>query len=376
MATRFYELGSAKLVGGLRAFTDEETGLFSTGTSEDHGWGVKKRLAAALALRDGFGPEGEHAKAWSAVLPEIRSAYPGLALTPQLGLVPLGPDADSGLWEFAHLATGEPAVRGADGKLVLKEETGLVFVLLPGGTFQMGAQKGDPSGTNYDPQAEGNEGPVHAVTLSPFFLSKYEMTQGQWLRFVGKNPSNYQPPGGRAPWLLHPVEQVSWLDCMRVMERLGLSLPSEAQWEYGARGGTTTVWWAGNERESLLGAVNLADQAAARGGAIWSDIKDWPELDDGFVVHAPVERFAANPFGLHNVHGNVWEWCLDGYDGDFYRQAVSRDPVSPPGGSSSRVDRGGSFVDAASFARSADRNFYSPSFAGFLGLRPARTIAP
>ncbi len=192
-----------------------------------------------------------------------------------------------------------------------------------------------------------------------------------------KNPSNYQPPGGLAPSLLHPVEQVSWFDCMSVMERLGLALPSEAQWEYGARGGTASVWWPGDERESLLGAANLADQAAARGGATWSDIKDWPELDDGFLVHAPVERFAANPFGLHNVHGNVWEWCLDGRDGDFYKQAASKDPVSPPGGSSVRVIRGGSFLYAASNARAANRLNDTPSNAGsYLGLRPARTIAP
>ncbi|NOT29666.1 MAG: protein kinase, partial [Planctomycetes bacterium] len=311
-----------KLVSGIQAFADERTGLLSEGTSPETGWGVKKRLANALLLRAGFAPEGEHAKAWSAVMPAIRSAYPGLTLTPQLGLLPLGPDPDSGLWELAHLATGEPAVRGADGKLVLTEATGLVFVLLRGGTFQMGAQKSDPNGMNYDPQAQSGEGPVHAVTLSPFLLSKYEMTQGQWLRFVGKNPSYYQPPGGLAPSLLHPAEQVSWLDCMGIMERLGLSLPSEAQWEYGARGGTSSVWWPGDERQKLIGAVSLADQAAARGGATWSDIKDWPELDDGFVVHAPVERFAPNPFGLHNVHGNVWEWCLDGYDIDFYKQAA------------------------------------------------------
>ena len=366
-----------KLVQGLAAFAEAKTGLFSEGTSEAHGWGLKKRLASALLLRAGFAPEGEHGKAWSAALPEIRAAVPGLALAPQLGLVPLGPDPASGLWEFAHLATGEPAVRGADGKLMLEETTGLVFVLLPGGTFQMGAQKGDPSGPNYDPQATDDEGPVHAVTLSPFFLSKYEMTQGQWLRFVGKNPSHYQPPGGLAPSLLHPVEQVSWLDCTREMERLELSLPSEAQWEYGARGGTRGVWWTGSERESLRGVANLADQAGARAGAAWQDIKDWPELDDGFAVHAPVERFAPNPFGLHNVCGNVWELCLDGYDGDFYGKAASKDPVSPLEGSSSRVNRGGGFDFAASSARSASRDSGTPSDdVDDLGLRPARTIAP
>jgi formylglycine-generating enzyme required for sulfatase activity/serine/threonine protein kinase len=365
-----------KLVSGLESFSNEKTGLFSDGTSLEHGWGLKKRLAFAVTLRDGFAG-GQYAEAWSEAMPKLEAAYPGLTLTPQIGLVPIGPDPESKLWEFAHLATGEPAVRGPDGKLVLKEETGLVFVLLPGGPFQMGAQKGDPSGPNYDPQAEGNEGPVHPVTLSAFFLSKYEMTQGQWQRFTGRNPSDYRPPGGLAPSLLHPVEQVSWTTCMETCERLGLSLPSEAQWEYGARAGTTSVWWTGSERDSLLGAVNLADQAAARAGAPWSDIKDWPELDDGYAVHAPVNQFRGNAFGLHNVHGNVWEWCLDGYDSGFYGRPASKDPWSPPKGSSIRVIRGGSFDNAASYARSANRPVATPELAdGHLGLRPIRRISP
>ncbi len=372
---RWWNNQLTKLIEGLEELEREL--LAEDGTSAEHGWSLPKRLAFARSLESGFRSDGAWARAWAGALPDIGSAYPGLTLTPQLGLVPLGPDPDSGLWEFAHLATGKPAERGADGELVLTEATGLVFVLLPSGTFQMGAQKSDPSGANYDPQARDDEGPVHAVTLSAFFLSKYEMTQGQWLRFVGRNPSQYQPPGGLAPSLLHPVEQVSWLDCMSVMERLGLSLPSEAQWEYGARGGTTSPWWPGDERESLLGAANLADQSAKRAGADWQAIKDWPELDDGFCVHAPVERFTANPFGLHNVHGNVWEWCLDGYDGDFYKQAGTKDPVSPPEGSSNRVYRGGGFAIAASLARAAIRNNATPSGAvHYLGLRPARTIAP
>jgi len=81
--------------------------------------------------------------------------YDGLALREQLGFIPLGRDPESGLWEFAHLMTGEPARRAEDGNLVLTEETGLVLVLLPGGRFWMGAQANDPNGRNYDPQAQG-----------------------------------------------------------------------------------------------------------------------------------------------------------------------------------------------------------------------------
>jgi len=256
----------------------------------------------------------------------------------------------------------------------LTEETGVVLVLLRGGSFWMGAQSGDPQGRNYDPQAQGDEGPVHETELSAFFLSKYELTQGQWLRLTGRNPSFYQPPGGFAMSLLHPAEQVGWLDCMAWLPRAGLTLPSEAQWEYGARAGTDTPWWTGAERESLAEqhAANLADQAAARAGAPWPDIKDWPDLNDGYAVHAPVGTYAPNAFGLHEVAGNLWEWCLDGHDSGFYGRSPKQDPVSPWEGAATRVARGGSFRHAAVRARSAYRYLITPTLATTdLGVRPA-----
>ena len=372
---RWWNNQLTKLIDGME---DLELGLLvEDGTSAAHGWSIPKRLAFARALETGFKPEGEWGRAWSEALPAIRTAYGGLALTPQLGLVPLGPDPGSGLWEFAELQTGVPARRGAAGELMLNEDTGLVFVLLPGGRFRMGSQSRDSSAPNYDPQAGGDQRPVHDVELSPFFLSKYEMTQQQWLHFTGSNPSFFKPPMPRVPSLLHPVEQVSWSSCTRVCRRLGISLPSEAQWEYGARGGTSSAWWTGNERESLRGAVNLADQAAARGGVEWQSIKDWPELDDGFGVHAPVDRFAPNPFGLHNVHGNVWEWCQDVYDEYFYQRAPTTDPLAETSNSRNRVYRGGSYSSTAASARCALRNQDPADDAsGHRGLRPARRIDP
>jgi serine/threonine protein kinase/formylglycine-generating enzyme required for sulfatase activity len=376
---RWWHTQLERLIADLHAFADPETGLFSAGIAPEHGWGIVKRrdFAASIAARS---LESDDARQrWASALPAIAASgrYPGLQLVPQLGLVPIGPDPTTGLWEFAHLQTGEPAERRADGTLVLREATGLVFVLLPGGTFDMGAQRSDPSGRNHDPAAQPPEAPVHAVTVSPFFLSKYEMTQAQWQRCTGANPSHYQP-GRRVQWvksLLHPVEQVSWHGGRRELQRLQLSLPSEAQWEYGARAGSTTVWWTGDARQSLLGAVNLADQTAARSGSPWPDIQDWPELDDGYEVHAPVDAQRANGFGLHGVHGNVWEWCLDAFDPAFYRQSPTLDPVCPPGSSATRVNRGGCFANAAALARSANRGSDAPTVADrYLGLRPARAI--
>ncbi|NOT30839.1 MAG: SUMF1/EgtB/PvdO family nonheme iron enzyme, partial [Planctomycetes bacterium] len=380
---RWWNNQLTKLIGGLEEL---ERGLLAEdGTSAEHGWSVPKRLSFARSMASGFGAGGAHERAWSSVLPEIRTAYPGLELTPQLGLLPIGRDPDSGLWEFAHLQTGEPAERGADGKLVLQESTGLVFVLLPGGTFTMGAQSSDPSGSNYHLQAERNEGPVHAVTLTPFFLSKYELTQGQWQRFVGVNPSQYGPHNDETSWnrsgrkmdLLHPVEQESWATCMEVATRLGLDLPTESQWEYGARGGTTSAWWTGSAKESLVGAGNVADTFAKKNGGPPSWVyEEW--LDDGNTVHARVGSYTANAFGLHDVVGNVWEWCRDVYGG-YENPVRAGDGEREVEGSSYRVFRGGGFDIAAWRARSAVRGNRTPEDAADdLGLRLARTsrLAP
>ncbi len=304
--------------------------------------------------------------------------YNGFEIKPQIGLVPIGRDRESGLWEFGHIQTGEIPDLDDEGKLILTKEIGLVFVLIPGGTFWMGAQKDDKEKPNYDPVAESNEGPVHEVTLDPFFLSKYETTQGQWERFGNENPSFYSAGSllkKTAPGL-HPVEQVSWKDCDRVLSQLGLLLPTEAQWEYAARAGTTTVWWTGDEHKSLIGAVNLADQAAKRGGATWSQIKDWPELDGGFTIHAPIGTYGANPFGLHEIHGSIWEWTRDGFAA-YSTSVQEADGARLLSAARNRVYRGGSFYDPAAYARSAYRGSGTPGLRGSsLGCRPSRVTDP
>jgi formylglycine-generating enzyme required for sulfatase activity/serine/threonine protein kinase len=379
---RWWHTQLSQLVADLNAFTDEQTGLDSEGDSEQNGWGIAKRadIARTIGERSVSGTEAQ--RRWSEAIDAIGTSpqYDGLMLKPQLGLLPIGADRESGLWEFWHLQSGDEPHRGADGKLVLTESMGVVLVLIPGGTFWMGAQKTDPAGQNYDTQAEDDEGPVHEVTLSPYFLSKYELTQSQWEHFVARNPSYYSvgsSVGKHRTTLLHPVEQVSWVDAMEVLPRLGLELPTEAQWERGARGGTDTPWSTGRERDTLIGAANLADQSAAAAGVTWFDIKDWPELDDGWVAHAVVGSFRANAFGLHDVHGNVWEWCRDGYSSGFYAQNTGKDPYLAPSGDRHRVLRGVSFGDAALFARSAYRLNEAPVIRSrHVGLRPAKGIAP
>jgi len=361
----------SRLVGGLEALADPRVGLISAEFAGEHGWGVERRLERARALEEASRSGPEAARAWEQARASLGDplqtpAYGGLDLAPQIGLLPLGRDPDSGLWEFAHLETGTPARRGDDGRLVLGEENGLVLVLIPGGRFWMGAQARDPAGRNYDPQATEEESPVHEVTLAPFFLSKYEMTQAQWQRATGANPS-FSAPGirGRAGSLLHPVEQVTWPQCDVVTRRLGLRLPDEEQWEYAARAEASTPWWTGAERESLFGAVNLLD-ASARGGRGVARFEEW--LEDGFLATAPVGSYQPNPFGLCDVHGNVCEWCAGAYG--------AYGAPTPPG-EARRVMRGGSFAMLADGCRSSIRIDSTPDVAAYdLGLRPARMLDP
>jgi len=204
----------------------------------------------------------------------------------------------------------------------------------------MGAQKVDSARPNHDRQAHSSENPVHQVSLSAFFLSKYEMTQSQWQRVTGQNPSSFGHDR------LLPVEQVKWSSCNEVCNRLGLTLPTEARWEYAARGGTSTPWWPGEDAALLVDVDNL---------------KNVGEQNDGELRTGPVGQFDPNPFGLHDVHGNVREWCLDGHTG--YPSEPRHDPSEKPSGDTHRIARGGAYDSRAALARSSARDHAAPDFA-------------
>ncbi len=310
------------------------------------------------------------------------SDYRGLKIAPLIGLIPLGMDPDSKLWEFLDVRSGEaPPRRDPEtGRLQIDERTGVVFVLLPGGTFWLGAQADDPDAPNFDPEAREDEAPVLEVTLAPFLLSKYELTQGQWKQLTaGGVPSYYDPEEAVSfatiTWR-HPVELVGIDEVQEVCRREGWSLPTEAQWEYAYRAGSTSPWPTGREATSLHGTANIADES------LRSHFEDkYPSiagLNDGHIIHAPVGTMPPNAFGLHEMAGNVSEWCAETWIDDAH--AHEHDPatgqcLSP--GSDWHTYRGGSFQGLENKARSAKRGG-TPPLAKYhiLGFRPARLLRP
>ncbi|MEZ5964501.1 MAG: bifunctional serine/threonine-protein kinase/formylglycine-generating enzyme family protein [Planctomycetota bacterium] len=342
--------------------------------------GVEQRMATAADLERRT--LAEPRAAWDAAVARIAAhpLYGGLHLTPQLGLVPLGPDPASGLEEFGHVLSGTlPRRNPANGALELDDDSGLVLVLVPGGRSVLGADAtlpGDGRPANLDPETPPEQSPSYVVDLAPYFLSRCEMTQAQWLRHTGDNPSTYRVGAHltKIDSLLHPVELVSWNDCDRVLRELDLCIPSEAQWEHAYRAGTHAPYPYGTDAHSLAGHENLADVTAReRGTNHRLRFIDW--LDDGWFVHAPVGSFAANAWGFHDMGGNVKEWCDDSWED--YGAAAPRAGDGRRRGQFDqyRIVRGGSFSSYIDDARAAARAGVERGASGpEAGVRPARRI--
>ncbi len=230
---------------------------------------------------------------------------------------------------------------------VRDNSSGIEMLLIPGGTFTMGCSASTSYGCNSD---ETN----HQVTLSnAFYLGKTEVTQAQWQAKMGSNPSYFS---GNAN---NPVEQVSWNDIAGFNTATGLRLPSEAEWEYACRGGTTTAF------HSMPGYPNGTNDDSLLGNIAWYDLNNSP------YGTKPVAGKAANAFGMYDMSGNVWEWCNDWYGS--YAVGNATDPAGPSSGSY-RVLRGGNWNSGSNYCRSSDRFVLDPDYrGGNVGFRVART---
>ena len=253
---------------------------------------------------------------------------------------------------------GQTSGGGSTNSFTLPGGASLEMVWIEAGTFQMGSPSSE-SGRDSD------EGPVHGVTISQgFYLGKYEVTQGQWERVMSTRP--WQGQDNVRSGSDYPAVYVSWEDAQEFIRRLNVSLgqnvyrlPTEAEWEYACRAGTTTRWSFGDDESQLTHYAWYRDNAR----------------DVGEQYGHLIGTKRANPYGLYDMYGNVWEWVQDWYAENYYSSSPSVDPQGPSSGSD-RVVRGGSFRLYAHYVRSASRAYSSPSnhvySVGFRLLRQAQ----
>lgn len=307
--TRLLEQTS-ELIGDLETFVGAD-GLLADLETRHHR-AATLRARTIEARRD----------AWRAAAERVRAdpRFGGFELAPQEGLVPLGPDPDSGLEEFAVDGTGDVPVRPSPpARLRPAIGSATVLVLIPGGPRWIGGQREEPGAPNFvaPPTLVGDHeiGPCR-VELEPFLIAKFECTQDEWRRWTGINPSEWEVGSliqERRIGPLHPVESLSWEQIQEQLPRVGLQLPTEAQWEVAARGGAPACYVHGASPHDLAAYVNA--NTYQRNHPSYD-----PEFpDDGYQSHMPAGSFGPNPFGLHDVLGNVWELCLDTYKVDYHQ---------------------------------------------------------
>jgi len=225
------------------------------------------------------------------------------------------------------------------GTIEKEPVTGMEFVWVPEGCFVMGSPASEL-------KRDQDEGPAQEVCVNGFWMGRFEVTQGQWQKLMNSNPSSFK----NGPDF--PVENVSWQDAKAFVERMAalkkeylVGLPTEAEWEYACRAGTNTAFAFGDSIKGSQANVRLLSQDRGLNGST-----------------VAVGSFQPNQLGVYDMHGNVWEWCEDWYDPDFYKniRPKTTNPMSNLNKTGKKVLRGGSWLSDAQQARCANRHRASP----------------
>lgn len=243
--------------------------------------------------------------------------------------------------------------------------TGMEFVSIKGGCYQMGDSVGD---------GDPNERPVHEVCVSDFSMGKFEVTNAQFKKFRPQHNSG-KSQNASLDEDNQPVVNVSWEEAVAFSKWLSQQsgqkyrLPTEAEWEYAARAGSNQSRFWGNNPEEACKYANVADMTAKKQWAKWTAFT----CDDGYAVSAPVGKFKPNGYGLYDMLGNVWEWCEDVYNSEAYTKLPKDNPVF--GGSGEyRVMRGGGWSNGPLGIQNSHRVGLSPDFGHHsLGFRLVKT---
>ncbi len=301
------------------------------------------------------------------------------------------------LWAHGLSALTPPRNEAAPpraGEVRLNSTDALEYVYVPPGAFEMGCVAGDS-------ECQEDEKPSHHVELAHgFWMGRTEVTVEAFRKFVSAR--NYRTTAESDGWSRffdgkslvkkegvawqipgfeqgpkHPVLHVSWYDARQFCAWAGGRLPTEAEWEYAARGGRESARYPwGDGSTPLLGGAkqaNVADESLKRRHP---SLKVVSGYDDGYAYTSPAGEFARNDFGLQDIAGNAGEWCSDWYDKEYYRAPSGRDPVGPALGLQ-RVIRGGSWVDDASNLRASYRVRDAPTYHdSFVGFRCVRDVGP
>jgi formylglycine-generating enzyme required for sulfatase activity len=238
---------------------------------------------------------------------------------------------------------------------------GMKLVLVPAGKFTMGSPKTE--------EGLESEGPQHELEITePFYMGVFEVTQGQYRQVMKTNPSWFSKEGDGSAKVTgldtadFPVDTVSWYDAMEFCKRLSelpeekakkraYTLPTEAQWEYACRGGPLSMQDPFHYGKSLSSPQANFDSNYPYGGADKGIYKGRTEK---------VGSYPPNRLGLHDMHGNVWEWCLDWYDANYYKTSPPKDPCNNQIGENRRVVRGGSWHGSGWYCRAALRIRFRP----------------